>query len=77
MPMAPSEAPAPESSVAPTVKVSFQPRQSCRLRVPNERFEDQVFMLENHEPLKYTYAMMGLDSVKWQTTMESEIEFTY
>ena len=46
-----------------------QPRRSARLRQAQE-----LLLLDNDEPATYAEAMVDPDSVKWQETMESEIE---
>ena len=48
-----------------------QPQRSARLRQARE-----LLLLDSDEPVTYAEAMVDPDSVKWQETMESEIEST-
>ena len=76
MPRAP-EAPEPAPAAAPEINASVEPRRSGRLRLPVVRLEDEVLLLDNDEPATYNEAMMGPDSIKWQSAMKSEIESMY
>ena len=58
-------------------ELAAEPRRSDRIRTQPEWYTGEVLLLDSDEPVTYTEAMMGPDSVKWLNAMKSEIDSMY
>ena len=71
------ETEAPTCDVEASLETVTEPRRTSRIRSQPLRFEDEVFLLDNDEPVNYKEAMAGPDSGKWLEAMKSEIDSMY
>ena len=71
------ETEAPTCDVETSLETVTEPRRTSRIRSQPLRFENEVFLLDNDEPVNYKEAMAGPDSGKWLEAMKSEIDSMY
>ena len=58
-------------------KFVTEPRRSGRAIEPPEWFHNEIFILEDDEPVHYKEAMAGPSSREWHKAMKSEMESMY
>ena len=75
IPMKEPEAPASDAGISE--KLVTEPRRSGRTRLLPEWYANEVFILEDDEPVNYKEAMMSPNSTEWLKAMKSEMESMY
>src|SRR3954469_21685602 len=68
---------APASDVGTSEKLVTEPRRSGRVLQLPEWYANEVFILEDDEPVNYKEAMMSPNSTEWLQAKKSEMESMY